>query len=87
MSAYKEKVNFSFNDVRLEAKEGQTVAAALYENDYKKLGTTRKYQRPRGLFCATGRCYSCLLTVNDQNNVLSCMTLVEEGMSVKSNQS
>ncbi|WP_099159621.1 (2Fe-2S)-binding protein [Virgibacillus ndiopensis] len=79
------EITFSFNDKFLKAREGQTVAAALMANGIKKFGISRKLQQPRGLFCANGRCCSCFLTVNGLNHVLGCITLVEEGMKVSSN--
>lgn len=78
-------VSFYFDGNLLGAKEGQTIAAALMANSIKKLGISRKLQQSRGLFCANGRCCSCFVSVNGLDHVLSCMTLVEEGMKVDSN--
>lgn len=84
---FKEKVTFYFDDQRLTAWKGQTVAAALIANGVKELGKSRKLQQSRGLFCANGRCCSCFVTIDHLDHVLSCMTLVEEGMKVYSNMS
>ncbi|ASK62417.1 sarcosine oxidase subunit alpha [Virgibacillus phasianinus] len=81
----KKEVPFYFNGELLKAREGQTVAAALMANGIKKLGVSRKLQQSRGLFCANGRCCSCFVSVNELDHVLSCMTLVEKGMKVDSN--
>ncbi|HLS08346.1 (2Fe-2S)-binding protein [Lentibacillus sp.] len=80
-------IQFYFNDEPLNAKAGQTIAAALMANGIKKLGVSRKLQQSRGLFCASGRCYSCFVTVDGLDHVLSCSTLVEDGMKVYSNLS
>lgn len=79
---FEKVINFYFNGKLLEAKKGQTIAAALMANGIKKFGNSRKLKQSRGLFCANGRCFSCFVSVNDLDHVLSCMTLVEEGMEV-----
>ena len=80
-----EKVFFYFNNHRLEAKKGQTVAAALMANCIRKLGVSRKLSQPRGLYCSNGRCTSCFVTINGLDHVISCTTLVENNMQVFSN--
>jgi len=77
-------IQFYFNDQILHARAGQTIAGALMANGIKKFGISRKLHQARGLFCAKGRCYSCFVTVDGLDHVLSCMTLVEEGMNVRS---
>lgn len=78
-------VMFTFNGQKLHGKKGQTVAAALYLNGIKNLGISRKLQKPRGMYCGNGRCCSCFVTVDSTDHVLSCMTLLKEGMAVQSN--
>jgi len=80
-----EEVTFYFNGDLLNAKKGQTIAAALMANKIKQFGKSRKLQQSRGLFCANGRCCSCFVSVNGLDHVLSCITLVEEDMKVASN--
>ena len=38
---------------------------------------------PRGYFCGIGRCTNCVMTVNGDPNVRTCITPVEEGMVVE----
>ncbi len=78
------KIKFYFNDVMLEAYEGETVASALYANGIKVLTYSAKYERPRGFFCGIGKCSSCLMTVDGVPNVKTCVTLVKDGMRVQS---
>src|SRR5699024_10958216 len=80
-------MQFYFNDEPLNAKKGQTIAAALMANGIKKFGLSRKLKQFRGLFCASERCYSCFVTVGEFDHVLSCSTLVDEGMKIYSNLS
>ena len=84
---FNEEVTFYFNNQPFKAKKGQTVAAALMANSIRKLGASRKFNKARGIFCANGRCTSCFVTINELEHVLSCATLVEEGMRVSSNES
>jgi len=66
----------------IEARLGQTVGAALLAQGVRTLRHTRKQGKPRGLFCAMGICYDCVLTVNGKPGVRACMTYVEPGMKV-----
>ncbi|GIN20930.1 MAG TPA: (2Fe-2S)-binding protein [Bacillus bacterium] len=79
------RVTFYFDGNLMKARRGQTIAGALMANGIRKLGLSRKLQQARGVFCASGRCYSCFVSVNGLDHVLSCMTLVEEGANVYSN--
>ncbi len=69
---------------RLKARKGQTVAGALLANNVKKLGVSRKLNQSRGVYCNNGRCYSCYVTINGEDHIRACSTLVEEGMVIKS---
>ncbi|MCG7333714.1 (2Fe-2S)-binding protein [Sporosarcina sp. ACRSM] len=84
---FNKDITFTYQGQTFIAREGQTLAAALFANGIKKLGVSRKFHKPRGLFCANGRCTSCFVTVNGLDHVLSCMTLVEEGMVIEANNS
>jgi hypothetical protein len=44
---------------------------------------TRKEHKPRGIFCAIGRCTDCVMVVNGQPNVRTCITPLEEGMEIR----
>ncbi|MFD2923050.1 (2Fe-2S)-binding protein [Halobacillus naozhouensis] len=80
-----QEVTFFYKGTTLKANHGQTIAGALMANGIKKFGITRKLQQSRGLYCANGRCCSCFVTVNGLEHVLSCMTLIEDGMEVSPN--
>ena len=66
--------SFTFDGKTVTAKAGQTIAGALHEAGVHVLSRSFKYHRPRGLFCATGRCPNCLCTVNGEPNVRICTT-------------
>jgi predicted molibdopterin-dependent oxidoreductase YjgC len=65
----------------VRAHRGQTIAAALYASGARVLRHTRNYGRPRGLYCAMGVCYDCVVKVNGET-VRACMQQVEDGMQV-----
>lgn len=78
----REKVTIYVNGEPIEAVKGEVVAAALLAAGYKIFRKTPKYHRPRGIFCAIGRCTDCALTINGVPNVRSCVTPVEDGMQI-----
>ena len=66
----------------IEARAGETIATALLAQGRRTLRHTRVKGRPRGLFCAMGICFDCIVTVNGQSSVRACVTTVEPGMQV-----
>jgi sarcosine oxidase subunit alpha len=68
----------------VKAYENETVAAALYASGLREFSESIKYRRPRGFFCAIGRCSSCMMEVDGVPNVRSCMMPVKDGMKIKS---
>ncbi len=79
------KIHFYYNGKKLEAYEGETIAAALYANGIKILSKSLRKGRPRGFFCGIGKCSSCLMKVNGIPNVRTCITLIKEGDVVEDN--
>jgi predicted molibdopterin-dependent oxidoreductase YjgC len=77
------KVKFYFEDRELEGYEGLPIAATLHAAGIKVLRYSEKYHRPRGFFCAVGKCSSCLMEVDGRPNVMVCMEPLKEGMVVK----
>lgn len=77
------RVKFFFNGREVEGVEGEPVAMALYAAGVRELTRSQKFHRPRGLFCAIGKCSSCILTVDDIPNVRTCIVPVREGMRVE----
>lgn len=77
------KIVFSFEGTPVEAYEGETVAAALHAAGIKVLRFSPHRHRPRGFFCAVGKCSACLMKVDGKSNVRTCITLVRNGMHVE----
>jgi len=68
---------------KIPAYEGEPIAAALAAAGIRVSRLTSKYNEPRGIFCAIGRCTDCVMTVDGQPNIRTCVTLVKEGMKVE----
>jgi predicted molibdopterin-dependent oxidoreductase YjgC len=66
----------------LPARRGQTVATALLARGRRVLRDTRHGGQPRGLFCAMGVCFDCVMTIDGLQGTRACMTRVEDGMKV-----
>ena len=78
-----ERVKIRVDGKEIDALRGEPVAAALMANGIKVLRYTKKYNEPRGIFCALGRWPDCLMTVNGVPNTRTCVTCVENGMEVE----
>ncbi len=74
--------------VRIAAREGETIAAALAAAGIRIHRYTPKQSTPRGVFCAIGQCTDCAMTVNGRPNVRTCMTRAANEMIIETpNQS
>lgn len=77
------EVAFTFDGKVLSGFEGEPVAAALAAAGVKIHRYTAKQHKPRGVFCAIGRCTDCVMVVNGKPNIRTCVTPLEEGMTVQ----
>ncbi len=77
------KVTIYFEGQPIEAYEGEPIAEALHAAGVRVMNYAPKTGRARGIFCAIGKCSSCLMKVNGIPNVRTCITLVEDGMKVE----
>jgi predicted molibdopterin-dependent oxidoreductase YjgC len=78
-----ERVAFTFDGVEMEGFEGAPIAAALHANGVRVYRETPNMKRPRGFFCAIGKCSSCFMVVDGIPNVRTCITPLEPGMKVE----
>lgn len=76
-------VSFTFDGKTLEGYAGEPIAMALKNAGVMVHRYTRKEHKPRGIFCAIGRCTDCVMVVNGQPNVRTCITPLEEGMEIR----
>lgn len=77
------EITFSFNGRSIKSYEGETVAMALYRNGIDIFSESPKLHHPRGMFCAIGKCSSCMMRVNGVPNVRTCILPVREKMIVE----
>lgn len=76
------RVSFTFEGQKMYGLEGEPIAAALHDNEVMVLRYSTRHNRPRGFFCAIGRCSSCLMEVDGIPNVRTCIAPLREGMSI-----
>lgn len=79
----KREVVFLYDGESLSGLEGEPIAMALEEAGVKTLRYTKKEHKPRGVFCAIGRCTDCVMIVDGKPNVRTCITPLQEGMNVQ----
>jgi sarcosine oxidase, subunit alpha len=75
------KVAFTWQGKTLQAREGETIASALFANGIRVFGHHHKDGAPLGIFCANGQCAQCSV-IADGLSVKSCMVPVKDGMVV-----
>lgn len=77
-------IDFTFDGQPYIGFAGDTIASALYRAGVRTFSRSFKYHRPRGLMCLSGACPNCLVNVNGTPNARACMTQVQAGMQVRS---
>ncbi|MDH4113666.1 MAG: 2Fe-2S iron-sulfur cluster-binding protein, partial [Actinomycetota bacterium] len=75
--------SFEFEGSAVSFDEGDTVASALYRDGLRTFSRSMKYHRRRGLYCGTGDCPNCLMTVDGRPAVHTCVTECRDGMRVE----
>ncbi|NLF28502.1 MAG: (2Fe-2S)-binding protein [Clostridiales bacterium] len=78
-----ETVNITVDGVPMQVRAGQMIAAALLAEGIAINRYTLKKHEPRGVFCGIGQCTDCVMVVNGQPNTRTCVTKVEEGMVIE----
>jgi predicted molibdopterin-dependent oxidoreductase YjgC len=76
-------VSFTFDGKEMEGCEGEPVAMALRAAGVLIHRYTKKLGRPRGVFCAIGRCTDCVMVVDGKPNVRTCITPLRAGMLIQ----
>ena len=66
----------------VQAFEGETVATALLASG-RRIFRHTPGGSPRGLYCGMGICFDCVVEVDGESSVRSCITLVRPGMKVR----
>ncbi|TYQ17952.1 UNVERIFIED_CONTAM: 2Fe-2S iron-sulfur cluster protein [Acetivibrio alkalicellulosi] len=76
-------VKFEFDGNVMEGFEGEPISVALKANGVMVHRYTKKHSQPRGVFCSIGRCTDCVMIVDGQTNVRTCITPLAEGMKIE----
>ena len=76
-------ITFYFNGQTITAREGQTVAMALWASGIRALRTSVGRGQPRGVFCGMGVCQECVVWIGRQR-CEGCLTTVRPELSVSS---
>ncbi|RPI40929.1 MAG: (2Fe-2S)-binding protein [Hyphomicrobiaceae bacterium] len=71
---------------RVDARAGDTVAAALLAHGRNHCRTTPVSGSARAPYCMMGVCFDCLVTIDGIGNRQGCLVPVREGMAVKTQQ-
>jgi sarcosine oxidase subunit alpha len=78
----REAIQFYWKGEKLLAREGETIASALFANGIRIFGHHKKDGAPQGMFCANGQCAQCMV-IADGLPVKSCMVQVTPGVRVE----
>lgn len=76
-------VTFIFDGKELHGYEGEPIAMALKAEGVMVHRHTQKQNKPRGIFCAIGRCTDCVMVVDGKPNIRTCVTPLREGMVIQ----
>ena len=77
-------VTLTIDGKKIKVPAGISVAAAVFGHDH--VGETYTHPvdgSPRAPYCLMGVCFECMMEINGEANVQSCLTPVENGMIVK----
>ena len=67
----------------VKAYPGETIAAAIYATGRRWGRLTPRHKKHRGVYCGMGVCWECMMVVDGQPHVRTCVTLVAPGMKVE----
>ena len=74
---------FTLDGKPMTGREGEPIAMALKAAGVDIHRYTSKHHKPRGIFCAIGRCTDCVMIVDGKPNVRTCVTPLARGMKVQ----
>ena len=73
---------FRLDGRRIDVDDGDTVASAAFRAGVRTFSRSLKSHRRRGLYCGTGDCANCLVTVDGMPGERACVTPARDGMRV-----
>ncbi len=75
-------MSIAFEGREVAIQPGDSLASALYRDGVRVFSRSFKYHRPRGLYCLSGDCPNCLVTVDGEVNVRACECAAKDGQTV-----
>ena len=81
-----EYVTIVVDGKEIRAVAGGMIAAGLMANGIMVHRHTIRRHEPRGIYCGIGQCTDCVMVVNGRPNVRTCITPVEEGMVIETQE-
>ena len=78
----REVVTIVVDGTPVDARAGDSVAAALLGAGVTAFRATAVSGAARGPFCMMGSCFDCVVTVDGQRNVQACLVRVADGMRI-----
>lgn len=79
----RERVRISIDGKPAEARDGDTVAAAILAAGLAACRETPVTGAARGPYCLMGVCFDCLVTIDGVGNRQGCMVPVAAGMRIE----
>jgi predicted molibdopterin-dependent oxidoreductase YjgC len=79
-------VQVTINGQTVEAIEGEPIAAAVFANGVASMRSMPESGAPRRYFCGVGRCNDCLMIVDGELSVRTCVTPVRAGMVIETQE-
>ena len=77
------RVTVTLDGAAVEARLGDSVAAALFTAGAYACRTTQVSGAPRGPYCLMGACFDCLVTIDGVPNQQACRVAVAPGMRIE----
>jgi len=83
LSLPRHPVELDFDGEPIVAEEGEPIAFALIASGKVALSRSPKLHRPHGPYCLRGGCDGCILRVNGEPNVMTCLVPCRGGERVE----
>ena len=77
------RITFGFDGRTIVARDGESVACALFAAGIRTLRRSPRGGEPRGMFCLMGSCQECVVWFDGQR-VTACQLPARAGMDVRS---
>ena len=80
------RVAITIDGTAVDARDGDTVAAALLAAGFDHCRTTPVSGERRAPYCMMGVCFDCLVTIDGIGNRQACLVHVRDGMVIERQQ-